>query len=337
MKNNTLVFMIVTVVVLTCFNASLPAQENNNINTIKNILDRLPNPAEGRQGQGKTPCSEIVQNLKSSDVSILMDIFEDRKIASKLRSSAFEAAICINPDRAYDRIVQFAVRNIPTYNYAEKTGDDRVVGLRNYIINYYKQTNNDELLKPFRTLYLDKTCSDGCKFSILMLLTNTDSKGNIEFYKNIIDNPSTPAHRAHAVFGLAHSGSMDSLPYLKEMASFLFKAEIDYAGDEYYPRAINALGELSSKNYVASMAIQEVIGKTCAVDPDQYGRRLKNSDYVLILFDELKRNSEKENRQYLENFIVAPCKYPHVTEWAQKALDLLGSKESIDKSRHPVP
>jgi hypothetical protein len=325
MRKYNCIFKIVFVVALTCFNAGLLAQENNNLKAIKNALDMLP-----KQTKKPIPCSELVRNLAPSDVPGLLDIVLDR--TSPLRSSAFRAIDCLNLDQTQnDRLIQYAVQNIPSFNYVEQTGDSFVMGIRDYVIRHYKQTNNDELLKPFRVLYEDKSCSDGCKSSLMVLLTKTDSDKNIELYNKIINDPSSPRGlKANAVFGLVQSGSVSSLPYLKEMAGHLWDAEKDPEAIMYYVEAVARLGMLSSKYYEASKTIQEIVEKVCDIDADKYGPMLKNSRNVMRLFDALKRNSSEENRQYLKKIVDGQCKYPKAKEWANKALGLLGNETSLD-------
>jgi hypothetical protein len=332
MRKYNCIFIIVFIFGLTSFPLSLFAQENNNIQAIKKSLGGLP-PSAGRVRP--IPCSELVRYFAASDLPGLFDIAFDRTNSDQLRSLAFRAADCLNPDQMQDRLIQYAVQNIPSFNSVEKTGDSYVVGIRYYILEHYKQTNNDALLKPFRTLYEDNACSNGCKFSIMMLLTNTDSDKNIELYNKILNHPnSSRALRANAAFGLAQSGSVASLPYLREMASHLFDSELDPAAEEYFSLAVDGLGKLSRQNYEACKAIQEIIEKVCTVDTDKHGPMLKPpmkaSTVIIGLFNALKKNSGGENRQYLGKIVDGQCKYPRAKEWAKRALDLLGSEQSID-------
>jgi hypothetical protein len=117
------------------------------------------------------------------------------------------------------------------------------------------------------------------------------------------------------------------------MANHLFDTQFDVEAFFHYGEAVNRLGILSSKNYDASRALQGIIEKACGVDNDKYGYMLKTSENVIALFDALKRNSSKENRQYFNKFIHGPCRYPRSREYAERALDLLGSEESIFPDR----
>jgi hypothetical protein len=320
--------------VLGC-NSLLAGEQSNRKKEIEDAINNFP-LSDAAEGNGDLPSSYISQ-FKASDVSIIYDIAFDTTNRNPKRNLAIYLPIYLDPDQAQlDRITQFVVDNIPTYNYTDKTGDGLVVQARNTLVELYKKTKRDKLLKPFGKLYFnDEICSKGCRFSILMLLTKTDSVQNVDLYNQILANSnSTRAERAWAALGLAESGKVEALSYLSEMANHLFDKIEDPSGDEYLIYAIPKIGGLSAKHYVAAKELQDLITHVCEIDANDYGYVMKptlrgDSPYVVDLFKASQVNDQEGNRRYFEKLLGDGCSYPNAKRLTIQTLGFIGNEETI--------
>jgi hypothetical protein len=148
---------------------------------------------------------------------------------------------------------------------------------------------SSEVIKPFRMLYDDKTCSELCKLTILQTLERTDAVENQSLYNKILnDKDSSEMLQSEAAVGLAQTGSMESIPYLRQMANYLFDTEIIPGHSLYYLVAIRNLRDLGSKHYEASEEVQKVITSACKIDPKDYSYQMKVKLNIYDLLEAFK-------------------------------------------------
>jgi hypothetical protein len=220
---------------------------------------------------------KITEQFDTKDVPILYDIAFDFEVPYAIRRQAVWLAANLNPgQQEIDRIVKYITTHLPSYD--SNRGDDKIyIDLKNSILLLYQITANDKyLLEPFRTLYEDNACDNRCKMTIIRLLRETDSIHNISLYKNILNDRGIDfSIKAFAVFGMAQSDSLESLPYLREMVNYLFDKELKRGRPPVFIwEAQNMLRMLGAKHYEASKEIQKVISNLCTLDVKNYGPAL---------------------------------------------------------------
>jgi hypothetical protein len=262
----------------------------------------------------------------------MLDSGQDKK----LRMPATYVFAYLNPDQTQiDRINKYGIANITLYNFTEKTGDGIAVDIRKSMGMLYDKTKNDLVLKPYRDLYFNESCSDGCKASVMSLLSDTDSKQNISLYNKILEHPgSTKGNKEEAALGLAQSGSLHSLPYLKDMVKALYETD-DTFMLQFISPALERLSNLSSKHYEAAKVLQENITDICSFNSN-------NSDNILMkpnekspsrmvgdVFRAAQGNDREGNRRYFENLLSYQCAYPFIPQLTIRTLGVIGNEETI--------
>jgi hypothetical protein len=327
---STIIFKIMSLIGITCLSIFMFAQENNRKQSIVNTLSSR---FQGNWDKYHLP-NVLLGEFNPEDIPIIYDIVFDRTIPYKIRQKSVWLAASLNPNQTQiDKVVKYVIDYLPSFN--SERGDDAIyVDLKESIILLYRNSHNDSLLlKPIRTLYVDSACNDDCKMRILQLLSKTDSTHNIPFYNNILKHPGSDHELiALSAFGLAQSGSLESIPYLREMANYLFDTEENSKHPvTFILEANNMLRDLGSKHYDASKEIQEIITEVCNTDTDKYGISLKIPENVYDLFTALQMNGGEGNRKYLENLLDTQCKYQNAKPWAIKVLGFIGDEKTIDR------
>jgi hypothetical protein len=317
---------LVSIICLIPFGVVLNAQGNNDRQAILSRLNNLPQIATIDK-------ESIVGQFSPADVPILYDILFDTDnttVKYRTRELAAHVASFLNPDQSQiNRLVQYINMNLPAYN-PDLGGRNIVAPIMDSIGDIYRNTNNDDVLEPLRALYEDTKCLDECTKRILQTLQYTDSVKNRSFFNKILrHNDDRDAHKALAVFGLAKTGSLEAIPYLREMAYYLFDTEEIPEHYLNYIASIRTLGELGSKHYEASKEIQQIITKVCIYDTSEYSYMMKTPDNVYDLFNGLKINGGEGNRKYFENLLDDQCKYKNAKVWAIKALGIIGNEGTI--------
>jgi hypothetical protein len=317
--------MVLIAGLLSC-SIMLHAQQNNDKNKILVSLKNL-------EKMPKKDIKSVVSKFSPTDVPILYDIAldTDGSIAYRTRHEAIVIASYLNPEQyQIDRTINYAIKKLPIYDPASGE-EDILAPIHQSIIHLYSISQKDEVIKPFRMLYDDKTCSESCKLTILQTLRETDAVGNRSLYNKILnDKDSSEMLKSEATFGLAQTGSMESIPYLSQMANYLFDTEIIKGHSFYYMVAIRKLRNLGSKHYEASEEVQKVITSACNIDPKDYSYQMKVKLNIYDLLEALKTNGGDGNRKFLENLLDSKCKYEYAVTEAIYNLGSLGNNETID-------
>jgi hypothetical protein len=186
-------------------------------------------------------------------------------------------------------------------------------------------------LQPLRRIYKESRCNDECKKQILKILGKTDSINNRDLYNRILKNPGIYIDLTNfAAIGLAKTGSMEAIPYLRDMLNYIFEPEPLPEHSVYFIIAVtDSLAAMSSKSYLASKEIQDAITKTCNMNPDKYGVSLKIPENIYDLFIALENDVSEGNRQYMERLLSNPCNYNGAKKWAIEVLGEIGNEGTI--------
>jgi hypothetical protein len=293
------------------------------------INDRIRNI----NGEWENNClpPSILRTFNRDDIPVIYDIAFDKKISFETREKAVWLAANLNPDQTQiDRIVNYISLYLPIY-YNHHVTDDISPKLADTLVFIYKNTHDDNLLKPLRTTYENGTCDDECKMYVLQRISNSDSVKNRPFYNTILHNPgSNNAIRNYAAIGLAKTDSIDAIPYLHNILEYIYEPEpLPEHSVMFIAMATDALGKMSSKHYQASKEIQDRITKACNTDTDKYGVSLKIPENINDLFIALENDSSEGNRKYFENLLDASCKYKGAKRWAIEALGTIGNEGTI--------
>jgi hypothetical protein len=311
----------IAIIYVICFCISLFAQTNNRKEQILNIIEQYYKPGLFDLDMGKSQVLSFVNKLEPVDVPLIYDLVFDKTIPYDTREKLARTAAFLHPNKEQiNRIMSFTVDNLPQPKTGIKPEDDIIDPLKQSIILLYGNTKDDGLLQPFRTLYEDNACWNSCRIQILSLLEKTPSSSNISLYEKILTLAgSAEWERRSAIFGIARESSMKSLPYLREMANYLF--DPDDKDASAYSTAVELLGRLSEKDYAASVEIQDTITKVC--NTNEYGSLMKkNPEFVWELFNSLRMSDDERNRKYLENLLQKDCNYKNGKQFAIKALAL---------------
>jgi hypothetical protein len=310
------------IIIICALSLSLPlfAQESDRKHEILNIVKRTPSP-------GSRDVTPYVKQLSQSDVPLIYDLVLDKTVEFEFRRVLSLSAAKLNPDKTQiNRITQNAIKLLPESKLGNSAGS--MVGpLLQGIEALYKTTKDDGIIVPFRKLYEDSICTEYCKRFLIELLNDTGSPQNISLYNKILNRPGSAAwEKEMATYGLAKSGSVESIPLLREMANTILDPKDDPGKYGAYLTAVRVLGTLCEKHYEACKEIQEVITNVCGAN--EYGYLMKNSANVQDLFSGLKNN--EGNRKYLENLLGNECKYKDGKQHAIKMLGTIGNRETID-------
>jgi hypothetical protein len=324
MKNATFCKIILSFCCFMFINVALVAQDNHDRQYIIDALKRIP------ALESPDSISGYIANFNSADVPLIYSVVYDRTFSNQLREIAAYAAVFLQPDQEQiNRIIQYTTTYLPLNN---QTSRETIIGsMLTSIQMLYKNTKDDELLKPFRMLY-DNSASDGdCQYSIVRFLSATESVNNRAFYNGILKHSgSSDLQRAYAAVGLGQSGSLEAIPYLRNMADYIFDIDNISNHTTNYWMAIETLDRLASKHYEASKEIQDIITNICVVDPANYGYMLKSSRDVYDLFGVMQRHAQEGNRKYFENLLSAECRHPNVKKWAIITLGSIGDENTIE-------
>jgi hypothetical protein len=293
---------------------------------IINIIAKIPIKPDMQSS-----VSNYLESLTPSDVPVIYDVAFDETISEEIRIKAIYAAIYLKPDQTQiDRMIQYFTTKMLSYNSRE-SGGEILLTIKNSIIRMYNNTDNDKLLSPFRSLYESSECNDSCKNRILQLLGSTKADKNIALYNKIMVNAeSTESHKAYAAFGMAQSGSLESIKYLRKMAEYLFDKNATSMQGFYYMKAVDKLGILAKKYYEASLEVQKIITRVCEYNKDEYSKMMDIEENVYDLFDALEYNEGEGNRKYLERLLTSDCKYPNANRWIIRSLGYLGNEGTIE-------
>jgi hypothetical protein len=321
---------VIAIIYVFCFGMSLFSQTNNRKEEVLSIINQrgktIELPGKGMEIDGHF----YADKLKPSDVPPIYDCLFDKTIPFDIRRKLAITSAYLDPDRnQIDRIFKYIIDNLPQ----SKVEQGDILGpLLQGIKMLYYNTKNDGLLQPFRTLYEDSNCMYLCKASIFSVLNEAGSPLNIPLYDKILAKPDSAEWERHeAILGIGESGGMKSLPYLRDMANYLFDPD-EKRGPGHtsaYKSAVSLLGKMSAEHYEASAEIQDIITKVC--NTNEYGYLMKaSSGSVEDLFYNLKKRSDERNRKYLEDLLRKGCNYQYAKQLAINTLGYIGNNESID-------
>jgi len=325
-------YKAMSVIGLMFLGASLFAQGGKSRQGILDIISNAPL----QRPSSNNVLEYYIRALAPSDVPILYDFVFDSTTSFDTRKRLAFAASFLNPDKQQiDRAVNFAIRYVPEYDNPQRE-KDMAGPLLQSIPALYEKTKDDRILESFRKLYESGTCRQFCKEMILETLGETKAPSNLAFFNAIVHDPTSNLElRNSAAFAFARSDDIRSLPYLSEMANYLFATDDPMGKYAEYMAAIGSLGKLGQKHHEANEAIQEIITKVCDYDTDKYSWMMRNPGNVMDLFTVLEKNGGEGNRKYLESFLNKGCKYPDAKEYATKALKNMPDKPRTRPPRLP--
>jgi hypothetical protein len=310
-------YKLMFIIGLLVFGVSLFAQGSKSRQEILDIINNAP----PQRPNSNNVVDYYIRKLAPSDVPIVYDFVFDSTISFDTRKKLSFAASSLNPDKQQiDRAVNYAIHYVPEYDNPQR-GIDMAGPFVQSIPALYENTKDDRILESLRELYESRSCRFLCRGVIIETLGKTKAPSNLAFFNAIAHDPAGNVElRNSAALELARSADIGSLPYLREMANYLFAANDPMGKYVDYMAAVSLLGKLGQTHQEASEAIQEIITKVCNYDADNYSWMMRNPGNVEDLFVALKQNGGEGNRKYLENLLDKGCKYRAAKEYAAKAL-----------------
>jgi hypothetical protein len=207
-----IIYKMVSIISFMLFSIMLLAQASK---SRQDILDLISN-ANNQPHYGGFIESYLQARLGPSDVPLIYNFVFDKTIDYDMRISLARVAAALKPDKQQiDRVINFAIQHLPEWDTLLPRSPGQVMAgpIMPTIDIFYKNTQDDKILAPFREFYDDKSCGAMCKEVIIEMLSDTKASQNIELYKKILQDPqSAVSLKQSAALALARINSREPPP-----------------------------------------------------------------------------------------------------------------------------